>query len=179
MDISELLRTETRSLVGFLTMLTGDRHAADDLFQETCLEILRIQDRFEPGTDFSAWSRSVARFQVLRYWRTQGRNKVLPFSPETLEQLEAAWAAEPASYEDFRADALKGCMSELQPEQQETLRWRYTERWSHQKIATSLGKSVDAVKMLMSRLRKKLRLCVEMKMTDAELQQVEVETHES
>lgn len=162
--ITELLTAEQQSLIGFLTMLTGDRSAADDLYQETFLEILRIRYKFEPGTDFGAWAHSVARIQALRFMRKRQKEH-LPFSPETVAKLAETWAEEsggnPAC--DQRRIALKSCMAQLDSQEREVLAWRYYERHSHQDIAGRLGRSVAAVKMLLSRIRNKLRLCAEKK----------------
>ena len=48
-ELAKLLITEQRNLIAFLTMLTGDRFAADDLFQETFIELSRIREKFESG----------------------------------------------------------------------------------------------------------------------------------
>ncbi len=68
-EFEDLLRREGRTLAGFVLALVGDRHSADDVYQSTCLELWRIRGTFAPGTDFGAWSRSVARIQVMRHWR--------------------------------------------------------------------------------------------------------------
>ncbi len=172
--VPELLREESRRLVGFLTLLTGDRRQADDLFQDTCVEALRHQDRFQPGTDFGAWVRTIARYQVLRHWRASRRNRFVPFSADMMERLSVVWAEEPdAGPEDARRSALQACLGQLGSRHREVLAWRYERRWKQPRIAEEIGRSVEAVKMLLSRLRKKLRLCVELRLNEDEIERVE------
>jgi len=165
-DLSRLLQAERGSLVGFLTMLTGDRHAADDLFQEVCLESWNARGTFEPGTDFGAWIRAVARIQVLRHWKREKKHRAVSMNPELLEQLAQSWVEEPAPHEDVRGRALEDCVKTLEPPQVQVLRWRYSESWPHDRIARETGRTEDAVKMLLYRLRKLLETCVESKLRE-------------
>jgi RNA polymerase sigma-70 factor, ECF subfamily len=160
-ELANLVIGEQRNLIAFLTMLTGDRFAADDLFQETFLELTRLRCKFKPGTNFAAWARSVARFQALRYMRTRQKDHI-NFTPELISRLAETWDEMAYSPEhDNRESALKYCMEELQYHHRNVLKWRYKERRSHKYIAEQLERSADAVKMLVSRLHKKLRYCVE------------------
>ncbi|MDA3874385.1 MAG: sigma-70 family RNA polymerase sigma factor [Kiritimatiellae bacterium] len=173
-DITTYLMRERRSLIGFLTALTGDRSVADDLFQETCLDALRLQHKFKEGTNFGAWVRSIARIRALRHRRARGKHPV-SFSPELMEKLSATWETlMPVEQEPDREAALSACMQDLQEHHRDVLHRRYAERQSHQIIADHLNRSVESVKMLTSRLRKRLRLCIEMKCTDQETEQIEV-----
>ncbi|MEX2608126.1 MAG: sigma-70 family RNA polymerase sigma factor [Kiritimatiellia bacterium] len=173
-DVTHLLMRERRSLIGYLTALTGDRSVADDLFQETCLVALRLEHKFKPGTNFGAWIRSIARIQALRHRRARGKHPV-SFSPELMEKLSATWETlMPVDQEPDRELALTTCMQDLQDHHRDILHRRYAKRQSHQCIADHLNRSVESVKMLTSRLRKRLRLCIEMKLTEQETQQIEV-----
>jgi RNA polymerase sigma-70 factor (ECF subfamily) len=166
-EFSSLLRAERKSLVGFLTMLTGDRSVADDLFQECVLEIWRTRDRFQPGTNFGAWARAVARIQVLRHFRWQKKRRAVPLSPEVMEQLAQTWEEEPPVREgDPHEQALKRCVEELEPDQRRALECKYNHSWTHARIAQETGRSEDGVKMMFLRLRKKLRECVEAKLRE-------------
>lgn len=168
-ELSRLLQAERRSLIGFLTLLTGDRHAADDLFQEVCLESWHARATFEPGTDFGAWIRTVARIQLLRHWRRQRRHRFVTMAPELLEKLAQSWSEEPAPDEgDPREKALAACVKALEPQQLQVLTWRYNEAWPHSRIARETGRTDDAVKMLLFRLRKSLESCVESKLREKE-----------
>ncbi|MBI2931460.1 MAG: sigma-70 family RNA polymerase sigma factor [Planctomycetes bacterium] len=164
-ELSRLLETERRSLIGFLTLLTGDPHAADDLFQDVCLEGWRARATFEPGTDFGAWIRAVARIQVMRHWRRLKRHRLVSLNPELLEQLSQAWDEESQEARP-REQALAECVRSLEAHQIQILTWRYTESWPHERIARQTGRSLDAVRMLLFRLRKALESCMETKLRE-------------
>lgn len=166
LDIHQKLEKQAPNLLGFLVMLTGNRHLADDLFQETSLEILKLTDKYDPNADFGAWARQIARYQVLRYWRKSHREKIAFWDEELIDQLEEAWLEEGASevdYEEMYGKALNSCLDDLKDASRTVLGWRYRDSWSCEKIASEMERSVDAIKMLLCRLRKKLRQCVEKK----------------
>lgn len=157
-----LLAAERRSLVGFLTLMTGDRHDADDLFQEVALEALRIRRTFEPGTNFGAWARAIARLQALRHRRAKGRRRTVSLSPEVIEQLAQTWEEEP----DDRERALDECVKGLEHEPRRLLTLRYSAGLPLSRIAREAGRTEDALKVHLSRLRKKLQECVEARLKE-------------
>ncbi|MAG56978.1 MAG: hypothetical protein CMJ83_11845 [Planctomycetes bacterium] len=171
--LAEMLRAETRGLVGWLLLLTGNRDLADELFQDVCLEVWRTRSRFEEGGDFGAWVRGVARHVVLRERRRRGRSRVTPWSPEIIDRLEAG-QADLAAAEDDRRDAprraaLATCLGDLDPSQRTVLARIYDDRVSHAVVAREIGRSADAVKMLAMRLRTKLKDCVARRLKEEEL----------
>lgn len=161
-ELSALLLAERKGLIGFLILLTGDRSVSDEIFQETCLEALRARETFQSGTNFAAWIRAVARIQILRHRRRESRRPLLSVEPEVLDRMESAWSEPPEPGE--RERSLRDCVGELEPDQKRLLEWRYRESRSHQRIAQETGRSEDAVKMILMRLRKKLQECVESKL---------------
>ena len=156
------MEAERGSLIGFLVMLTGDRNLADDLFQETCLEAWRTRDRFRDDGDLSSWLRGLARHVVLRHRRKAGRSRSRSFSPEVMERLEETWTRLDARRElDPRREALIRCLDEMSPEGRHRLARRYDDGQSISVLAEETGRSIGAVKMILSRLRTKLQDCVE------------------
>ena len=155
------LTTEARSLLGFLLMLSGDRHLADDLFQDTCLEAWRHQDRYVADQPFGAWVRGIARNVTLRHWRSAGRERSASLAPEVMEQLADAWEPEDPVIAKERVDALRACLDGLAPDHRTVIGQRYEQDWSHQRISQDSGRSTDAVKMLVMRLKRVLKDCVE------------------
>ncbi len=159
--LSDLLRAATRDLVSFITMLTGDRTLADDLFQETCLEVWRFRRRFRVGEDFGRWARGIARNVVLRHWRKQGGERATPLTAELMDTLVMEWRPFPEDSVDPREEAMAFCLAGLDASHRELLEQRYRDRWSYRRIGEATERSESAVKMLFSRLRRKLRECVE------------------
>ena len=160
-EFTARLEKESRNLASFILALVGDRHVADDLFQSTCLEIWRIRKTFRPGTDFGAWSRTVARYQVRRFWRKAGREK-LAFSSESIDRVAEAYATVvPEEPEDRRKlKALQDCLSLLAADDRDILRRRYNDGVGIQRLALETSQSEGGLKMALLRLRRKLERCV-------------------
>lgn len=155
------LREETRSLIGWLVVLLGDRDLADEAFQDVCLEVWKVRSRFREGEDFGAWARGVAKNVVLRLRRQQHRRRVTSWSPELMERLAATWREkEESALETERRQALEHCLDALGPEHRDVLRRIYRDHASHAVVASETGRTADAVKMLALRLRSKLKDCV-------------------
>ena len=155
-----LLEQETEKLASFVLALVADRHEADDLFQATCLELWRIRSTFRPGTDFGAWSRTVARHQIQRFWR-KSRRKKSAFSSEAVAQIAKAYEAGPASpTREKTRRALDACLEALPQEQRDLLRRRYNDGVRIDSLAGETGRSQGSLKMALMRLRRKLAQCV-------------------
>jgi RNA polymerase sigma-70 factor, ECF subfamily len=168
-EFESLLAEERRRLAGFILALAGDRHLADDLFGATCLELWRIRRTFRPGTDFGAWSRAVARIQVLRHFRKAGREKVC-FSSEAIDRIAEAHGgpgdASPEEAEPDRSrEALAACLAVLPGDDRKLIERRYRDGAAVKALAAETGRSEAGLKMKLLRLREKLALCVRGRLT--------------
>ena len=67
----ELLVAVVPHLRRFALSLARDATAVDDLVQETLLRAWRNRARFEPGTNFEAWTFTILRNQYYTDWRKQ------------------------------------------------------------------------------------------------------------
>lgn len=155
------IEREVGGIGGFVAMLTGRRDLADDVAQETFLEAWRHRDRFRDDEDLGRWLRGIARMILLRRQREMKR-LIVPFSPEVVERLDDAWSkAVRAAPETPRLDALRACLETLDAAERRWLGARYRDERTLESMADENGRSVDAVKMLFVRLRKRLFDCVE------------------
>ena len=60
----ELIRRFTgirASILGYLRILVGDPHLAEDLFQDISVVVLEKTSTFDRAKDFGAWVRGIAR----------------------------------------------------------------------------------------------------------------------
>ena len=53
-EFAAAFEREAASLASFVLAVVGDRHAAEDLYQATCLELWRLRRTFRLGSDFGA-----------------------------------------------------------------------------------------------------------------------------
>ena len=164
-DASDLSKAFTQALAshqgrlrGYILSLLADTQAADDVLQETNIVLCKKAADFEPGTSFRAWALRVAHFQVLRQRRDKARDR-LHFDDELLEQLEAEADRETQRYETRRR-ALLECLQKLPSQQRRVILERYLEARPVQEIATDLGRTPNAVSLVLFRARQNLADCV-------------------
>jgi RNA polymerase sigma-70 factor (ECF subfamily) len=154
-QIQRLFVSNIGIIRGFIWGLVPDRSAVDDILQETFVAVSKLSDRFEIGTNFSAWACSVARFKVMDY-RREGK-KLCVFSPETLVAL---CVSPEAIREDPRRDHLDACLKLMPQKQQDALRLRYGGQHKPPQIAKVLGWKLESVYVILSSARSQLKSCI-------------------
>jgi len=168
-EFAELLAKERLRLWSFILVLVGDRLLAEDLCQSTCLELWRIRETFHPGTNFGAWSRTVAKYQVLRHRRKAAREKAF-FVSEAMERIAEAYDAPSGDGEEERHEeevrkALDSCLQDLEPGERALLRRRYADGASIKALSAETSSTEGGLKMKLLRLRQRLAACIRSKTT--------------
>jgi RNA polymerase sigma-70 factor (ECF subfamily) len=59
-EFQELVKRHERNLYNFLVRYTGDRHLAEDLFQDTFVRIIEKCAHYDPARGFRAWMFAIA-----------------------------------------------------------------------------------------------------------------------
>lgn len=122
--------------------------AAQDLLQETFLQVVRSAERLESVTLPRAWLFGIARnILALHFRRKAGAELAVEAAPET--------AAEPS--EDRRLPALRESIALLHPELRETLELRLTDELSYEEIAGVLGIPIGTVRSRLHHAVRRLR----------------------
>lgn len=148
-------------LRGYLLTLTRNHAEADDLLQEVAAVLWRKFEEFDASRDFTAWAMGMARIQALRWRRSVARSRVI-LSEETIARLaETACAEAEESAGTERRPSLATCLDKLPPLHREIVQLRFTHDQPLAAIGASLGKSEQAVQMLMVRIRRWLKECIE------------------
>jgi len=78
-----LLAECERRLFAYILALVWNVHDAEDMYQQTALELWRKFDEYQPGTNFAQWAFTIARLLVSNFHRTQRRRKAF-FPPKCL-----------------------------------------------------------------------------------------------
>jgi RNA polymerase sigma-70 factor, ECF subfamily len=155
--ILELTAHQNR-LFGFILTLLPDSNQANDVLQDTNLIIWRKAEDFAPGSNFWAWASKIAHFRVLRFYRDCERSRHV-FDEALLAELAIVANNCDANSEE-RLTALKNCVSQLKPSQQQLIQSRYQHGNSVKAIAEQTGQSTGAVAMALFRVRKILYACI-------------------
>jgi len=147
---------DLRALVG---AVLHDFHAREEVFQEIALTLWQQFSRYDPSRPFGAWARGVAAKKLMERFR-RDRRRPLVFSPEAIRKV-----VEAAELSDLRPapgfDALDHCLGKLPAKSQQLLSLRYGRAQSAAVIAAQTGATETAVRQALSRLRSRLRECME------------------
>jgi len=141
------------ALRNFALKLTRNAAAADDLVQETVVRALLNREKFEPGTNLSAWLFTIQRNLFLSSAR---RDKRLSFVDMQDPVWEPALVAKPDQDRKLiLADTLR-ILNEMEPRFAQALALIVLGDLSYDEAADEAGVPVGTIKSRVSRLRKAL-----------------------
>jgi RNA polymerase sigma-70 factor (ECF subfamily) len=160
-EVVRLLLRNQAMLSGFLYAIIRDWELAEEALQETSVFICSHWQDFTPGTRFGAWARTVARLRLKELLRQKNRaaaaaDLVDIAAPITDDEWEAN-----SQFTPSHKAALAECVQSLPPQHRRVVEWHYHEGKDGRFLAEQLHKSIDAIYMILSRLRRQLRDCVE------------------
>ncbi|MBK1833626.1 sigma-70 family RNA polymerase sigma factor [Roseibacillus ishigakijimensis] len=159
-----LLTEHQNALRLYVSSLMPGQSQAADVAQQANATIWKRQGDFASGTNFKAWAFAIARYEVLNFRKKQARDSRLVFS----EELEEVFAEEIAEKNDDlqeRQLALQDCLRRLKSTERELITSRYYEQGTLAEYAARIGRSVGGLKVSLHRVRSKLQLCIEKKLT--------------
>jgi RNA polymerase sigma-70 factor (ECF subfamily) len=159
-EVQRLFLRHTGAIKGFILALLRDRTLAEDVLQETYLVVSAKAPQFRPDTNFVAWACTIARFKVLEAIRRHSRENS-SLRPEVIEALTADLPIE--DDRDQQLLRLETCVDELPSSARNVIRLRYFHALSTDEIARRLTLGVASVHVTLSRARRALRQCVELK----------------
>ena len=152
----ELLERYRNELLHFLIRFLGSRAAAEDVFQDTFLQIHLVAETFDTSRRFKPWLHTIAANKARDYHRRQKRRAAASLSApiggvgEETEFIDLI-ASEEASpetplSEQEQAQLVKKVVDDLPPHYREILLLNYFQRMSYNQIADSLDIPLGTVK---------------------------------
>ncbi len=157
-ELVSLTTRHQRRIFSYIYALVPNRHAAEDLLQETNLVICEKFSEFRPGTDFVAWACQIAYWRIRNARQKFARSKVT-FNQEVLDAVSAT-AASMVEEIDERHEALEFCLGRLHPRDREMMLTRYEPGCGVAEAARRSGRSMQAAYKALARIRKLLFDCV-------------------
>lgn len=164
---AEFIRAFTqnqRPLYLSILPLVGNATDADEVLQETNLVIWSKWRQFQPGTNFLAWGRAIARLEVFRFRRTRG--KKARFLDDELLNLVADKVEETDHLYEMRREALTVCIGKLREKDRQLVRMRYAPNATGDQIATQLNRPPNSVYQSLGRIRRVLMECVKRQLAE-------------
>jgi RNA polymerase sigma-70 factor (ECF subfamily) len=169
-DFVMLLARQGPRVRAFVATLVGyDADIIDEVMQATMLVAWKKLDTFryeeqQPTEELIRWVCTIARFEVLGFLRDKKRRQTLAFDEQLVGEL-AELQDEKSDLLEERRSALRGCLKQLEPKQQEAIRMRYGVGLSMTEVAARQNRSVKAATVAMCRVRKALERCIRQTMT--------------
>lgn len=149
----ELARRFQVPLLHYLLRRTGSRHDAEDLLQETFLLAYRKLHRYRPDWRFSTWVFTLAH----RVSLTHRRKKKLATGDRGLDECLARFDPSSCVQEQEARRAIWDIASELlEPDALSALWLSYVESMPADEIGKVVGRSANAVRILLHRARAQL-----------------------
>lgn len=132
----------------------------EDLVQQTFINAYQQLDRYQSGRDFGAWIKEIARNEVRQELRRQAREsrRLEIYHAELLQGYDAPAAS--AATEPLE-EALRDCAARLPPASAQVVELRYQAGLSFGQIAVRIGRTVEATRQHLARIRLSLRDCIE------------------
>jgi RNA polymerase sigma-70 factor (ECF subfamily) len=158
----DLVTPHQRQLLGYLRAILRDTQDAEDVLQQTYLELWRKFDQYDSTRSFFSWAREFARIQAIQFLRTSRRHK-LRFSSELIDLLTDEMLAEPRQYpqESARLRSLRTCMKGLSGSDQKLLQQCYSGRHTFRQVAQTIGRSPQSLSNSLRRIRVSLLACIQ------------------
>lgn len=130
-------------LRGYLTSLCRNATLADDLLQETFMQLHRSRRTYEPGRQVAPWVFAIARHVYLMHNR--GARRRLRFEDRlAAEARRSPHVDERSAWID--RDTLARALENVPADQREALTLHHIEGWSFAEIADRLGIKANAAK---------------------------------
>jgi RNA polymerase sigma-70 factor (sigma-E family) len=147
-DFDEFVRTRSTGLLRTAYLLTGDRHAAEDLVQEVLEQMYVRWRRIESHPE--GYARRALVNRSTNRWRTRGRRPEAPLAHHDVAQPD---------HSDVVAvrEAVVGALRGLPPQQRAAVVLRYLDDLPVHEVAAALGCSDGTVKSNSARGLDRLR----------------------
>lgn len=148
-----------RHLHGYVLSMVPSPTDADDIVQNTVATMLSEFDGFKPGTDFVAWALTVARYQILTYYK-QKKTTQRRFSEIALEAIQDV-SESISKQEDRRREALDKCLEKLKEKERKILYFRYEMGATLRTVAERMDLNINTLYSVLSRIHISLLTCID------------------
>lgn len=145
--------------------LLRDTQAAEDVLQEVLLTLWEKRDTLDAVESLPAFTRQAVRNRCLDRLRSyRSRNRDARPAEEHLEQLPPEETPETELLQAEARAAVMDCIAALPPVPQQLIRMREIGQLSYEEMQTATGMSPQALRVALSRARKRVQHCYLQKM---------------
>ncbi|GIG40382.1 RNA polymerase sigma factor SigE [Cellulomonas phragmiteti] len=158
----QIVREHSGRVYRLAYRLTGNRHDAEDLTQETFVRVFRSLHTYSPGT-FEGWLHRITTNLFLDQARRRQRVRIEPIGDDTERWSSTDLLATPErAFEAANLDHdVQRALDELPPEYRAAVVLCDIEGLSYEEIAVTLGIKLGTVRSRIHRARARLRVALE------------------
>lgn len=151
LDFEQLLHDNLKPVYAFAYGLVGDKHAAEDITQDTFFKAWKSIKKFKPDHNFKTWLLSIARNTAIDWLRKKKPASFSQFDTEDDNIITSTLAdTEPTPFDFAVTNETKGILEtallSLTLHYREVLVLHYNEELSMQEISELLKRPVETVK---------------------------------
>ena len=157
-EFLSLLASNQRKVFSYVLSAVGRQDIAEEIMQQTLLIMWRDFDKFETGSNFSAWGKTIAYHKILEYRKRNARSVL--FDSEVMQKV-MDMSPRTSTGSDDRVKALEGCMKKLKESSLRILAMRYNQQMSCKEISAEIGRPIQTVYKNMSRTYTALKDCID------------------
>lgn len=161
--VTTLLR-DRMAILARIDAIVSDAHRAEDVLQDLSLAALDKRNSIEDATHLRRWLRKVARDLAIDHLRHEGRSPAV-LGADVLDQFESHWA----EYDNLETAevqrAIRRCMDQLTPYNRRLIEQRYQHNLTGEALAASLGRSINTIKVALTRAHRTMLTCLRRRMS--------------
>jgi RNA polymerase sigma-70 factor (ECF subfamily) len=151
------------ALIGYSYAMLRSWPLAEDVVQEAYLVVMNKWQDLKEEAGVFLWVRQIVHFKTLEAIRSRGRETAIP-DQDLLDLVEQSVRENLDEHNAERqrqmSTSLRECMSRLNQFSVALLAGFYWQQESCETLADRHGRSVNAIRLMLSRLREKLRSCL-------------------
>lgn len=135
-----------QQLRSFSIFLSGDVHDAQDLYQETLLRCISHSNRFQAGTNYLAWIKTIMKNVFINQYHLRSRRRTLKDANQDLINNRLGHGEHPAKADQgLQLEELRSLVYELPDKFQIPLEMLY-QGFKYREIADNLEMPIGTVK---------------------------------
>ncbi len=146
-------------MLGYIQSLIRRHDLAEDVFQDVCAAAMKKREMIEDEDHLRHWMRTAARRQVMNVLRKRQESH-LSLDQDVIELLDPVWTGRDGPDGQARAEALRGCMSNLSKSHRDLVHKRFVENYDYARLAAEFGRTVNSLYVTFSRIYASLGKCI-------------------
>ncbi len=147
------------SVAAFVRTFVRRGDESEEILQRTAMALVRKFSEYDRSRPFVAWAIGVSKHEVLAYWRQQHADRHV-FDLNLVERITESHCRLAERHLPI-SDMVAQCVDQLDGRAMEAIHLRYGKQCKVLQIAEMMKLSYGAARMLLTRARNTLRLCLE------------------